>query len=110
MTPRLLTQFAFAGAAVVSGCALSHARDTDAGARREDAPQEDAPQGDRAPAHSPQRVLADVAEITTGSTVHTCALLNNGTARCWGSNDYGQLGDGNTMTLSTVPVQVIGVP
>jgi len=66
--------------------------------------------GDRADVGSPQRVLADVAAVTAGATIHTCALLNDGTARCWGSNVYGQLGDGNTMTLSTVPVRVIGVP
>jgi alpha-tubulin suppressor-like RCC1 family protein len=67
-------------------------------------------QQDHAGDLEPQRVLADVAAVTAGATIHTCALLNDGTARCWGSNVYGQLGDGNTMTLSTVPVRVIGVP
>ena len=27
---------------------------------------------------------------------HTCAVLNDDTVKCWGSNDYGQLGYGDT--------------
>jgi alpha-tubulin suppressor-like RCC1 family protein len=37
--------------------------------------------------------LAGVTQIE-GGDVHTCARLNNGQARCWGSNGSGQLGDG----------------
>jgi cysteine-rich repeat protein len=39
-----------------------------------------------------------VADIETGG-YHTCALMNNGTLRCWGSNAFGQLGYGNTNNI-----------
>ncbi|MFY9487655.1 MAG: hypothetical protein WAP35_03020 [Solirubrobacterales bacterium] len=47
-------------------------------------------------------------EIATGQA-HTCALLVNGTVRCWGANSYGQLGNG-TAVGSTRPVSVVGLP
>jgi alpha-tubulin suppressor-like RCC1 family protein len=33
--------------------------------------------------------------LTSGES-HTCALLDNGTVKCWGKNDVGQLGLGDT--------------
>jgi alpha-tubulin suppressor-like RCC1 family protein len=38
---------------------------------------------------------------------YTCAVLNDDTAKCWGYNGYGQLGDGTTATRNT-PVDVVG--
>ena len=39
---------------------------------------------------------------------HTCAILGDGTVRCWGENEFGQLGDGTT-TSRTTPVPVSGI-
>ena len=40
---------------------------------------------------------------------HSCALLADGTASCWGRNESGQLGSGTNSTLSNVPVAVSGL-
>ena len=52
--------------------------------------------------------LTNVDAITVGRYV-TCAVLDDGTGRCWGYNQQGQLGDGNTGTDSNVPVTVSGL-
>ncbi len=43
-------------------------------------------------------------EISAGS-YHTCTLLDDGSIRCWGSNSFGQLGDGTTIERTT-PITV----
>ena len=44
--------------------------------------------------------------ITAGYT-HACAILEDNTAKCWGDNRDGQLGNENTGLISRIPVQVL---
>jgi alpha-tubulin suppressor-like RCC1 family protein len=48
-----------------------------------------------------------VARIVAGD-LHTCALTDEGAVMCWGSNRFGQLGNGSS-TSSPVPVAVSGL-
>ncbi len=52
--------------------------------------------------------LSGVTEIGAGGESHTCARLANGSVRCWGRNDYGQVGDG-TETERPSPTPVSGI-
>ena len=76
--------------------------------------------GDQATAGWFSATPVPVTGITTALTVtgggfHSCALLQNGTVRCWGQNNYGQLGDGTpvptpaTSRPTPVPVTVTGI-
>ncbi len=47
----------------------------------------------------------NVASITVGSGGTTCAITKTGKAYCWGYNNFGQIGNGDT-TASNVPVAV----
>jgi len=58
-----------------------------------------------------QGLDAGVAVISAGGlnyAGHTCALLASGRLKCWGDNQFGQLGDG-TPVMRALPGPVIGV-
>jgi alpha-tubulin suppressor-like RCC1 family protein len=44
--------------------------------------------------------FSPVVEIDSGGT-HTCARHSDGRVSCWGSNQFGQLGDGTTISRDT---------
>jgi hypothetical protein len=54
----------------------------------------------------PPLLLATAVSVGTGVA---CALLSDGSVRCWGSNDQGQLGDGTNVAFSSKPVRVLGI-
>jgi alpha-tubulin suppressor-like RCC1 family protein len=59
-------------------------------------------------------IPVDVAGLFSGVVTlasgydHTCALTNSGGVECWGSDEYRQLGDGDTLDRST-PIEVKGL-
>ena len=44
-----------------------------------------------------------------GGSQYSCAVLDDGSAMCWGSNDYGQLGTGNYVDVDE-PTAVTAIP
>jgi alpha-tubulin suppressor-like RCC1 family protein len=60
--------------------------------------------------YDPPEEVAGVsaAVAVTRGTLHQCAILSDRTVGCWGANDLGQLGDGDTNPSDT-PQAVIGV-
>jgi alpha-tubulin suppressor-like RCC1 family protein len=59
------------------------------------------------PTAQPVTGVVNAIEIAAGGK-HSCAMLVDGTIRCWGSNIYGQHGDGTTANVGITSVAGIG--
>lgn len=56
---------------------------------------------------APALRLPSATQVSAGWE-HTCAVTHTGDVWCWGSNDHGQLGTGDTMNRAA-PIQVEGI-
>jgi alpha-tubulin suppressor-like RCC1 family protein len=54
------------------------------------------------------RFYYQIRHRLAGGGYHSCQALGPGTVRCWGDNEFGQIGDGTTTERHT-PVQVTGI-
>lgn len=70
--------------------------------------------GDNRASGDSSPIPVEVAGIVEGAVAvaagdrHSCALMKNGSVKCWGANDFGQLGD-ETQTSRSTPVVVSGL-
>jgi len=61
------------------------------------------------PAARPYRLRVSGAEAMTGGEEHLCVLARGGAVRCFGSNEYGELGD-PAAAAGRDPVSPVGLP
>ncbi len=60
------------------------------------------------PTPTPVSGITGATAIGAGDA-HACAVLSGGSVSCWGSNTWGELGDGSTGGSSSTPVAVTGL-
>ncbi len=53
------------------------------------------------PPHPTPKPTGSTAIVVAAGGHHTCVVLNSGALKCWGANDRGQLGIGDTTDVST---------
>ena len=63
----------------------------------------------------PAFTVQSTASSSTASTIapgyyHTCAVLDNASVKCWGRNNYGQLGIDNTTDMGDDPGEMASLP
>ncbi len=58
---------------------------------------------------APPTDMTEVVQIAAGEASHTCARKADGTVKCWGTNNKGQLGTGTIGDSSPHPTAVVGI-
>ena len=53
--------------------------------------------------------ITNAISVTASGGNHTCAVLSDGTIKCWGSDYYGELGNGASRVYKNSPVSVSGI-
>ena len=67
--------------------------------------------GDRTAIAQPVTNLGSTVSALALGEFHSCALLDDGTVKCWGANPFGQLTvDPTTLASSATPVAASGLP
>ncbi len=62
------------------------------------------------PAPQPAVALGRAAQVVAAGGSHSCAVLDNATVRCWGSNEFGELGgatNSGTTTANPAPLTAV---
>lgn len=103
-SPSLITQISAGGAHT---CALMFGGKVKCWGKNQNGQLGDGTTVDRLSPVDVVGLASGVVEISAGIN-HTCAVMNSGAVKCWGSNNYGQLGDGTTTDQRT-PVVVSGL-
>jgi alpha-tubulin suppressor-like RCC1 family protein len=60
------------------------------------------------PSPTPVSGVSGAVAIAMGS-MHSCAVLSNGTAKCWGVNSLGEIGEGTVNPTRPTPTTVTGL-
>lgn len=54
-------------------------------------------------------LMSNVTAVDSGGGSQSCAIKTDGSAQCWGTNNYGQTGSGSSLSYLISPTPVVGL-